>query len=85
MRIFDDMPCLRGIYFVLSICGVVFNANWYFNVYLALFYFFFWEDQSVKQFLGPKNQEIRNFFPQKSGGYQEFFSIKSNDFIQNYK
>ena len=43
------------------------------------------EQQSVKHFLGPKNQEIRNLFSQKSGGYQEFFSIKSNDFIQNYK
>ena len=41
--------------------------------------------QSVKHFLGPKNQEIRNFLPQKSGGNEEFFSTKSNDFIQNYK
>ena len=41
--------------------------------------------QSVKHFLGAKNQEIRIFFPQKSGGYKEFFSIKSNDFIQKYK
>ena len=31
--------------------------------------------QYVKHFLGPKNQEIRNFFPQKSEGYQEFFNI----------
>ena len=44
-----------------------------------------WQLQSFKHFLGPKSQEIRIFFPQKSGGYQEFFSIKSNDFIQNYK
>ena len=41
--------------------------------------------QSVKHFLGPKHQEIRIFFPQKSGSYQEFFIIKSNNFIQNYK
>ena len=41
--------------------------------------------QSVKHFLGPKNQEIGNVFSQKSGGYQEIFSIKSNDFIQNFK
>ena len=33
--------------------------------------------QSVRHFLGPKNQEIGNFFLKKSGDYQEFFSIKS--------
>ena len=41
--------------------------------------------QPVKHFLGPKNQEIGIFFSKKSGGYQEFFSNKSNDFIQNNK
>ena len=32
-----------------------------------------------------KKSGNREFFSQKSGGYQELISIKSNDFIQNYK
>ena len=46
---------------------------------------YFKYEQSVKHFLGPKKSGNQDFFPQKLGGYQEFFSIKSNDFIQNYK
>ena len=38
--------------------------------------------QSVKHFSGPKNQE---FFSQKIRRLSDFFYIKSNDFIQNYK
>ena len=41
--------------------------------------------QAHSTFKVQKNQEIRIFFPQELGGFQEFFSIKSNDSIQNDK